>query len=86
MALTTYGVNDSLAVKVWARDLFHEVKKGLEIAPLIGTGPNAIIQERTEFKGTGDRVTVGLRMLLQGDGKTENQTMEGNEESLTTLN
>lgn len=84
MAITTYGVNDSLAVKVWARDLFNEVRKGLEWAPLIGTGANAIIQERTELKNTGDRVTVGLRMLLTGDGKTENQTLEGNEESLTT--
>jgi len=84
MAITQYGVNDSLAVKVWARDLFAEVKKGLEIAPLIGTSSKSIIQERTELKQKGDRVTVGLRMQLSGDGKTENETLEGHEESLTT--
>lgn len=84
MAITQYGVNDALTVKVWARDLFHEVKKGLEIAPLIGKSPSSIIQERTELKNKGDRVTVGLRMQLRGDGRTENQTLEGNEESLTT--
>jgi N4-gp56 family major capsid protein len=84
MAITQYGVNDALAVKVWARDLFSEVKKGLDIAPLIGTSKSSIIQERSELKGKGDRVTVGLRMQLIGDGKTENETLEGNEESLTT--
>lgn len=84
MAITTYGVNDSLAVKAWARDLNHEVTKGLEIAPLIGTGPNAIIQLKTENKNAGDQITVGLRTRLTGEGKTENEVLEGNEESLTT--
>lgn len=84
MAVTSYGVNDSLTVKVWARDLDYEVKKGLEIAPLIGKGPNAIIQEKTELKSGGDRVTVGLRMQLRGAGVTESQVLQGNEEALTT--
>lgn len=84
MALTTYGVNDDLAVKTWARDLNHEVRKGLEIAPLIGSGPNAIIQEKTELKAAGDKVTMALRTKLTGAGVTENETLEGNEESLTT--
>lgn len=84
MSLTSYGVNDALAVKTWARDLNHEVKKGLEIAPLIGTSPNAIIQLKTENKEAGDKVTVGLRTRLTGDGVTENETLEGNEEALST--
>lgn len=84
MAITSYGVNDALAVKLWARDLNREVRKGLSIAPLIGRGPNAIIQEKTEFKSGGDKITVGLRMQLTGDGRTENEVLEGNEESLTT--
>lgn len=84
MAITTYGVNDSLAVKAWARDLNHEVKKGLEIAPLIGTGPNSIIQLKTENKDAGDQITVGLRTRLNGEGVSENEVLEGNEESLTT--
>lgn len=84
MALTTYGVNDALTVKLWARDLNHEVKKGLEIAPLIGTGANSIIQQKTEFKEAGDKITIGLRTRLTGTGVTENETLEGNEEALTT--
>lgn len=84
MAITQYGVNDALSNKLWARDLNHEVRKGLEIAPLIGTGPNSIIQEKTEFKSKGDKITIGLRTRLTGDGVTENETLEGNEESLTT--
>lgn len=84
MALTTYGVNDSLTVKVWARDLNREVTKGLEIAPLIGTGPNAIIQQKTELKSGGDRVTIGLRMQLRGAGVSEGSVLQGNEEALTT--
>lgn len=84
MAITSYGVNDALAVKLWARELNREVRKGLSIAPLIGSGPNAIVQEKTEFKGGGDKITVGLRMLLSGAGRSENEVLEGNEESLTT--
>lgn len=84
MAITSYGVNDALAVKTWARDLNHEVKKGLEIAPLIGTGPNSIIQLKTENKEAGDQITVGLRTRLTGAGVTENEVLEGNEESLST--
>jgi len=84
MALTTYGVNDTLTAKVWARDLNREVTKGLEIAPLIGTGPNSIIQQKTELKSGGDRITVGLRMQLRGSGQTEGVVLQGNEEALTT--
>lgn len=84
MAITQYGVNDALAVKKWARDLAYEVRKGLEIAPLIGKSKGSIIQEKTELKDKGDRVTCGLRMQLIGDGVSENEVLEGNEESLTT--
>lgn len=84
MAVTTYGVNDTLTAKVWARDLNREVTKGLEIAPLIGVGPNSIIQQKTELKSGGDRVTVGLRMQLRGSGQTEGSILQGNEEALTT--
>jgi N4-gp56 family major capsid protein len=36
------------------------------------------------MKGKGDKVTFGLRTQLTGDGVTEGQTQEGNEEALTT--
>lgn len=84
MALTKYGVNDALTVNLWARELNREVRKGLAIAPLIGTTADAIIQEKTEFKSAGDKLTIGLRTRLTGAGRTENEVLEGNEESLTT--
>jgi len=85
MASTTYGVNDSLAVKLWARELAHEAVKATEIYPLLGDSANSIIQQKTETqKGPGDRITIGLRMQLTGDGFTENEVGEGNGEALTT--
>jgi len=84
MAVTSYGVNDALAVKLWARDLAHEVPKGIEVAPLIGTNANAIIHQKTELKNTGDKVTFGLRTRISGAGFTESEVIEGSEESLTT--
>lgn len=87
MAVTKYGVNDTLTVKTWARSLAVEALKATEIAPLIGgeDDSDAVITFYREMKkGAGDRVTYPLVMQLTGDGTTENETLEGNEESLTT--
>lgn len=85
MATTTYGVNDALAVKLWAKKLAVEALKATPIAPLIGTSSDSIIHRKTELnKAAGDKVTFGLRTQLTGDGVTENETLEGNEEALTT--
>lgn len=85
MAVTTYGVNDALAVKLWSKKLAQEALKATAIAPLIGEGMDSIIVKKTETsKGAGDRVTYGLRTQLRGRGVSEGQVLEGNEESLTT--
>lgn len=85
MSTTTYGVNDSLTNKLWARGLSVEALKATAIAPLIGEGSDSIIQLRNETqKSPGDSITYGLRMLLTGAGVTESQVLEGNEEALTT--
>lgn len=84
MATTSFGVNDTLAVKLWSKQLATAARDSLEIAPLMGEGTNSIIQVKTETsKGAGDKVTFGLRHRLTGEGKTENETAEGNGESLT---
>ena len=44
MASTSYGVNDALAVKLWAKELAHEAVKATEIYPLIGPNANSVIQ------------------------------------------
>lgn len=85
MATTTYGVNDPMAVKLWSKKLAVEVSKATAIAPLMGTSSNSIIQIKNETqKGNGDKVTFALRRQLIGDGVTESQVLEGNEEKLAT--
>lgn len=85
MGSTSYGVNDALAVKVWAKTLEHEALKYTDIGPLIGDDANSIIMRRTDLsKGDGDKITYGIRMQLSGAGFTENQLSEGNGEALST--
>jgi N4-gp56 family major capsid protein len=87
MATTSYGVNHPLAVKLWAKKLFAEALKQTFYSELMGTGSDSVIQIRSETsKSEGDKVTIGLRMQLSGDGVQGDGTLEGNEESLTTFN
>ena len=85
MATTSYGVNDDLAVKLWSKKLFADALKETFISELMGTGSDSVIQIKSETnKSEGDRIRVGLRMQLSGDGVAGDGTLEGNEESLTT--
>jgi N4-gp56 family major capsid protein len=85
MAVTTYGVNDTLSNKLWAKKLTAEALKETFFGKFMGSSPNSMIHMKNEVsKGPGDKVTFGLRMQLSGDGVTEGQVLEGNEESLTT--
>ena len=81
----TYGVNDALAVKIWAKKLFVEALKQTLLDKFIGTGNDAAIQVKDDLsKTSGDKLTYGLRMQLGGDGVIGDSTLEGNEEALTT--
>lgn len=85
MAATSYGVNHPLAVKVWAKKLFVEALKSTYASKFMGKGSDALCQIRSELnKGAGDRITVGLRMQLTGQGVSGDGTLEGNEEALAT--
>lgn len=85
MAVTEYGVNNNLAVKLWAKKLAVEVMKETEIADYMGEDDNSLWQIKTETqKGAGDKITHGLRMQLTGAGIQGDGTLEGNEEQLTT--
>lgn len=85
MATTSYGVNAPEAVKLWSRALARETKKATYIERFTGEGSDSLIQIKSDTaKSAGDRITVTLRMLLTGDGIVGDQTLEGNEESLTT--
>lgn len=85
MAATSYGVNHPLAVKVWAKKLFVEALKATYASKFMGKGSDALCQIRGELnKSAGDRITIGLRMQLTGDGISGDGTLEGNEEALAT--
>lgn len=85
MATTTYGRSDALTVNLWAKKLEAEVLKETFATRFMGSTSASLIHKKTETsKGDGDKVTFGLRMLLTGDGVTESQVLEGNEEALTT--
>lgn len=85
MAVTSYGVNDSLAAKRFARKLEAEMLVATEIGPLMGESADSIIHIKNEpKKEKGDKVTFGLRTKLVGRGVSEGRALEGNEESLAT--
>ena len=78
MAVTSYGVNNDLATKLWAKKLFAEALKQTSYAELMGTGSDSVIQLRGEMnKSEGDRLRIGLRMQLSGDGVAGDGTLEG---------
>lgn len=86
MAATSYGVNNPLAVKAWAKKLLVETLKQTRYDQFKGsTSTEGLVSRRTEMtKDAGDRVTIGLRMQLTGAGTTGDGTLEGNEEALAT--
>lgn len=87
MAVTEYGPNHPLAVRLWAKRLFVESLRETFVDRFIGTDKNSIVQMRDELtKSAGDRVTFGLRLQLVGAGVQGDNTLEGNEEALTTYN
>lgn len=84
MSYTAMGVNDAMAVKLWSKNMTIAERAMLDIAPLIGTSSNSIIQMLPNpSKGPGDKVTYPLRARLLGDGLSENDIAEGNGEGLS---
>lgn len=85
MAVTSYGTNDPLAVKLWSKKLAVEVLKNTWASKFMGPTSASIIQVKDELnKSAGDKITYGLRMQLTGAGVVGDGTLEGLEESLTT--
>ncbi|MBW3099227.1 N4-gp56 family major capsid protein [Pseudohoeflea coraliihabitans] len=85
MATKTFGVNDALSNKLWSAKFAKEVEKKTYFGRFMGESEDNIIQVKTETsKAAGDKITCGLVMSLTGDGVTEGQALEGNEEDLTT--
>ena len=87
MADTSFGVNHPLAVKLYAKDLFHDIIGKSFFGKFMGKGDGNLVQIKTETqKSAGDSIRFGLRTLLSGDGIQGDTTLEGEEESLATYN
>ncbi|MGJ4954622.1 N4-gp56 family major capsid protein [Bradyrhizobium sp. HKCCYLRH2015] len=87
MSTTTYAVNDPLSNKLWAKKLNAEMLKPTYFGRFMGEESDNMIQVKTELDtNAGDKVTIGLRVQLTGDGTTEGQALQGNEENLSTYN
>jgi N4-gp56 family major capsid protein len=85
MSTTTYGVNDVLSNKLWAKKLNVEALKTTYFGKFMGEGSSNMIQVKTELsQNAGDKITIGLRVQMTGDGVTEGQVLQGNEEALST--
>lgn len=85
MAVTSYGTNNPLAVKLWSKRLSVEALKACWIYKFIGDTTDDMIQVKDETsKSAGDQITYGLRMQLSGNGTLGDGTLEGNEEALVT--
>lgn len=87
MAKQTFPVGHPLAVKLWSKRMDAEALYKTIASEYIGEGKGSLAQIQTETrKGPGDYVKFGIRMLANGDGTTEGETQEGNEESITRFN
>lgn len=87
MAATDFPVGHPLAVKLWSKKIAREALKETMASKFMGTSSNNMIQVFDDTsKGAGDKITVPLRMQLSGRGVGELDSLEGNEEALTTLN
>ena len=85
MAATSYAVNHPLAVKLWSKELFHDVIGESFLGKFMGKSSSSMLQIKDETKkGAGDTIYVGLRTRLTGDGIQGDSTLEGTEEALTT--
>lgn len=80
---TQFLTNDAQTRKKWSRDLFSIIYPEIEVAYLLGTGTDAIVQVKTDLgKGEGDVIKMDIRLPLTGTGVVGNNTVEGNEEEL----
>ena len=89
MGMTEFALNDPLAIQRWATSLAHEAEVNQYFRKFMGKSRNSLIVVRRELsKKAGEKITVGLRMKLSGDGVEGDNTIEGtsSEEPLAFFN
>ncbi len=85
MAKTTVSTSDGLTQKIWEEELFRDFIKEAYFSKFMGKSSNSMVHVKEDLvKRKGDDITFGIRMRLTGTGVISGQTLEGNEEKLTT--
>lgn len=85
MAKTTVLTGDALTKKLWEEVLFRDTLKEAYFSRFMGKSSDDLAQVKEDLiKEKGDKITFGIRMRLTGTGVISGQTLEGNEEKLTT--
>lgn len=89
MGATEFPLNHALAVQRWSTFLAVEAEKKQYFNKFMSTGGDAMIKVQKELsKQAGEKITVGLRMKLSGDGIEGDNIIEGTsaEEGITFFN
>lgn len=90
MSMTTFPLNDALAVQRWSTSLALEAAKKSYFSKFIGKGLNNCIVLKEELhKGPGEKIIMGLRMKLSAygsEGDTVIEGVNGPEEALSFFN
>jgi N4-gp56 family major capsid protein len=82
MASTLF--NSSLEVSRWRNELYTQAKKDTYFSRFFG-GANSIIHVKDDLKAAkGKDITFGLKMKIEGDGVTGDNTLAGNEVAIDT--
>ena len=91
MTTTTFATGNALTRKIWEAEnekLFRDAIKESYFSKFMGSGPldkSSIVYVNNSLqKSAGDKITFGIRMRLTGAGVGSGETLEGNEEALTT--
>lgn len=78
MGATEFTLGHALAVQRWSTSLAVEAEKRQYFRKFMGSGDDSIIKVQQELvKKAGEKITVGLRMKLSGDGIEGDNVIEG---------
>jgi len=78
MAATDFPLGHALAVQRWSLSLAIEAEVYQYFRKFMGTGDNNIIKIKTELnKQAGEKIIVGFRQKLAGDGTEGDNVIEG---------
>jgi len=83
---TTFSTSNANTKKLWEERLFRDVEiESYFVSRFMGEDENSLVQVQTNLtKSQGDQITFGLVANFTGDGVTEGQILEGNEEALVS--